>query len=122
MTTINIDSYRDLYYQTTLDYLKQLSEAIKTKNPDELHRLAHSLKGQSYFIGYQEFGHLFHSLEKVMLEVKNQKIPLDDQLTQLVEKVVDTGKETVNRLKNQQNESDYSNLNNSLNKLIPNNS
>lgn len=96
---VDLNSYKDLYFKTSLEYLYQLKNNLKQYQSGngvmnsvefELYRLAHTLKGQSNFMGYTNFGDLCSLLTKIFLEIKDKKISLTPEMFIVVNASIDT--------------------------------
>lgn len=116
--------YKDLFVSTAKKYLETLNnELIKLeKDPgdknsiDEIFRAAHSLKGQSAAMGYNDTGLLCHVVEDVFYEIKENGKVINHQLADLLfesldelsksvqkidsEGIEDSNKDLIERLKN----------------------
>lgn len=89
--------YKDLFVETAKTYLATLSEATLNleKTPDDaelidsIFRAAHSLKGQSAAMGYEQTGYLCHVVEDVFFEVKEKRKKIDPKLVDLLLQALD---------------------------------
>ena len=78
------DKYRELFFQTASEHIKRMRElsmssSLSSEEIEELHRHAHSLKGEAFVMGYQELGKYATVLEKFIKQYKDTKniIPVE---------------------------------------------
>lgn len=109
----DLSEYRDLYLQTSREYLQSLNDNLLKleKNQtdpaaiDEIFRSAHSLKSQSAAMGYEKTGFLCHTVEDVFYEIKEGRLTTTpeladslfkafDNLTKSIDSIEQTGQET----------------------------
>ncbi|HSX29283.1 MAG TPA: chemotaxis protein CheA [Candidatus Saccharimonadales bacterium] len=92
-----LSQYKDLFVQTSKEYLGALDAALLKleKTPEdkeviaEIFRNAHSLKGQSAAMGYEKTGYLCHAVEDVFFEIKEGHMKATPELADLLFKAFD---------------------------------
>lgn len=97
MTNINIADFKKLYVKTAREYVKSLQENLRRVKHDKkfqdsliiLHRNAHSLKGQSIVMGYNETATLAHLLENIFYVAQGKKTILTDEVIVLIKNSID---------------------------------
>lgn len=90
---IDLHEYKKLYLQTSQELLKTIQNGVATlkNNPQEqsvladIHRAAHSLKSQSLVMGYTQLGLAGRILEVLFMNVKEQKIVLNEELVRMID-------------------------------------
>jgi len=116
MNSDEVAQYKDLFVTTAKKYLETLNAQLLVleKEPDnkdavtEIFRAAHSLKGQSAAMGFNETGYLCHVVEDVFYEIKENGKKVDaaladllfaslDALTASVQKIESEGAEQGNK-------------------------
>ncbi len=116
MNSDEIAQYKDLFVTTAKKYLETLNTQLLVleKEPDnkdavtEIFRAAHSLKGQSAAMGFNETGYLCHVVEDVFYEIKENGKKVDaaladllfaslDALTASIQKIESEGTEQGNK-------------------------
>jgi len=116
MNSDEVAQYKDLFVTTAKKYLETLNTQLLVleKEPDnkdavtEIFRAAHSLKGQSAAMGFNETGYLCHVVEDVFYEIKENGKKVDaaladllfaslDALTASVQKIESEGAEQGNK-------------------------
>lgn len=88
----DLSQYKDLYLQTSREYLQSLNTALLKleKKPadkeaiEEIFRSAHSLKGQSVAMGYEATGSLCHTVEDIFYEIREGRMKLTPELADLL--------------------------------------
>ena len=83
---------RATFLEEAVDTLETLEHAFlawendrtNTQLIDQIFRSAHNLKGSSKAVGLAEIGAFTHDLESLMLKIKNQEIPVSQQVFDLL--------------------------------------
>ena len=108
--SVDVSEYRLLYIKTASELIQRYADilhsvrktglALDTSTIDELHRIFHSLKGQSLALGYQKLGNLFFQLEQLFSYGKEKEhiipytitsqLPPSDRLLTFVRQPEDT--------------------------------
>ena len=96
MPDVDLTQFKTLYNQTALDYLHKIEEGIHSikQNPSDknsinaVHIAAHSLKSQSYLMGYSSVGNASMVLEKTFRVLNDSTGPVSNEIIQAVEIVV----------------------------------
>ena len=102
----DLSQYKDLYLQTSREYLQSLNTALLKleKAPtdgeaiEEIFRSAHTLKSQSSAMGYINTGYLCHTIEDVFYEIKQGNISVDPQLADQLFSAFDALTRSVDRI------------------------
>jgi two-component system, chemotaxis family, sensor kinase CheA len=93
----DLSEYKDLYLQTSREYLQSLNENLLKLEKDqtdpaaidEIFRSAHSLKSQSAAMGYEKTGYLCHTVEDVFYEIKEGRLAPTAELADSLFKAFD---------------------------------
>ena len=84
MADFDFKSYTALYLKNAHEEIKTIRNLINLKSADikTLHRVCHSLKGQSFFMGFDDIGHKALELVKYFKSLldNNQTISLNDKI------------------------------------------
>lgn len=85
-----MDSMIQSYMEETEDMLQRAEECIIRLEMDyseldvnELFRIAHTIKGSSHMVGYEDIGNLMHKIEDMLDCVRNGSILFDQSIVQL---------------------------------------
>ncbi len=85
-----MDSMIQSYMEETEDMLQKAEECIirlemEYSEPDvnELFRIAHTIKGSSHMVGYEDIGNLMHKIEDMLDCVRNGSIIFDQSIVHL---------------------------------------
>lgn len=84
MDSFNLSDYKDIFIKSTNDDLKRIKKLLK-ENPDDIgviHRLFHTIKGRSFFIGYHDLGMICLNAEKKL----DQKVKMGAKLSETEKK------------------------------------
>lgn len=108
--------YKPLFIKTAWEYMRDLETGIDAlqNNPlneqalETLHISAHSLKSQSLVMGYEQFAHTAHELEKLFYFLKNGGVQLESEEFLKVRGVIQSMKEVLTHISSEDNESDMS--------------
>ncbi|WP_379135313.1 Hpt domain-containing protein [Paenibacillus sp. sgz500958] len=94
-----MDAMMQAYMEETEDLLQRAEECIirlevdySTVDVNELFRMAHTIKGSSYMVGYEDIGKLMHEIEDMLDCVRNGSILFDQSIVSLCFKGLDTVK------------------------------
>lgn len=106
--------YKDLYIQTSKEYVQSLNSALLKleKNPadkeaiEEIFRSAHSLKSQSAAMEYESTGFLCHTVEDVFYEIKNGRLTLTSELSDHLFAAFDALSGSISRIEKDNQEAD----------------
>jgi len=82
MDSFDLKSYMPLFLQEAKAYVVALKQKIEMNPKDvvELHRIAHTLKGQCMFMGYQELGYIAYDLQKLFKLVMDKEKAFDENI------------------------------------------
>ena len=122
---IDIAEYKTLYIKTSRDLISTMTHTLEKLKIDkcnkqlisELHRAAHSFKGQSLVMGYTKSGLAAKMLEQIFRDMKEQVTCATDELIPLVERVVHKLAVSVDNIENQSGELDLAQETEELSKL-----
>lgn len=85
-----MDTLIQSYMEETEDMLQKAEECIikletdySSADVNELFRIAHTIKGSSHMVGYEDIGNLMHSIEDMLDLVRNDSIPFDPSIVSL---------------------------------------
>lgn len=89
---MSLSEYKDIFVSEAREYLKTLNDCVLEleENPenltllDEMFRAAHSLKGMSGTMGYDQIASLTHHMESIFDEIRNQRIKADKRVVNIV--------------------------------------
>ncbi|HSW66761.1 MAG TPA: chemotaxis protein CheA [Bacillota bacterium] len=106
--------YKDLYIQTSRDYIQSLNACLLKleKEPgnkeaiEEIFRSAHSLKSQSAAMEYQSTGYLCHTVEDVFYEIKQGRMQLTAELSDHLFTAFDALADAINHIEKENHEID----------------
>ncbi|CAH0346170.1 chemotaxis protein CheA [Bacillus sp. CECT 9360] len=94
---MDMDQYLEVFIDESKEHLQTCSEQLLEleKNPsdltivNEIFRSAHTLKGMSATMGYEDLANLTHKMENVLDETRNQKIVLNSEIFDVIFQAVD---------------------------------
>lgn len=85
-----MDTLIQSYMEETEDMLQKAEECIirletnySLADVNELFRIAHTIKGSSHMVGYEDIGNLMHSIEDMLDLVRNESISFDQSIVSL---------------------------------------
>jgi two-component system chemotaxis sensor kinase CheA len=85
-----MDSMLQCYMEETEDMLQKAEECIirlemqySSEDVNELFRIAHTIKGSSHMVGYEDIGNLMHRLEDMLDCARNGSILFDQSIVPL---------------------------------------
>lgn len=88
-----------LYMEETEDMLQRAEECIirlemeySSADVNDLFRIAHTIKGSSHMVGYEDIGNLMHKIEDMLDCARNGSIPFDQSIVSLCFQGLDTVK------------------------------
>ncbi len=93
MDSFDIGSYKNIYLKSAKELVARIDLLLNgaVKDVSELHRLFHTIKGESFFMGYTELGNLCLKAEKELEHKLTTGSSLDpseiEKLTRLVGEV-----------------------------------
>ncbi len=109
---MDMAQYLDIFVEESRENLQNMNQALlgleKNQNDmellDEIFRIAHTLKGMSRTMGFDNVGNLTHEMENLLQSLKEQKIHIDpnvinilfesfDRLESYINEIADTGSE-----------------------------
>ena len=97
MAGVDLSNYKKLYIDTAREYINNLSSGCKNLagqdlDKDTLNQLyisAHSLAGQSDFMGYTNIVKLARSIEKISKDAMDRNLQLTDDVISNINKAVE---------------------------------
>jgi len=94
-----VDDMMQLYMEETEDMLQKAEECIirleteySSLDVNELFRIAHTIKGSSHMVGYEDIGNVMHKIEDMLDCARNGSIPFDQSIVSLCFHGLDTVK------------------------------
>lgn len=92
MTTIDMSQYLDVFLEESREHLSNLNQCLLEleQQPhngaalNEIFRAAHTLKGMSSTMGFEDLADLTHHMEDVLSGVKEQVVQVDGQVTDVL--------------------------------------
>ena len=84
---MDMNQYLDVFIEESREHLQTCNEKLLEleKNPTDLQlvndifRAAHTLKGMSATMGYEDMAHLTHSLENVLDAIRNEEMTITSE-------------------------------------------
>ncbi|MDV6376695.1 chemotaxis protein CheA [Sporosarcina sp. GW1-11] len=94
---MDINQYLDMFIEESKEHLQACNEQLLAleSNPDdlaivnEIFRAAHTLKGMSATMGYEDIADLTHKMENVLDAIRNSKIGVTTEILDVVFEAVD---------------------------------
>ena len=94
---MELNQYLEMFIEESKDHLQSCSEHLLEleKNPEdlaivsEIFRSAHTLKGMSATMGYEDLADLTHKMENVLDAIRNEKIKVTPEILDVVFESVD---------------------------------
>lgn len=94
---MDVSQYLDMFIEESKEHLQACSEQLLAleNNPDDLaivnevFRAAHTLKGMSATMGYEDIADLTHKMENVLDAIRNSKISVTTEILDVVFEAVD---------------------------------
>ncbi|EWG11978.1 chemotaxis protein CheA [Cytobacillus firmus] len=94
---MEMNQYLEVFIEESKEHLQSCNEQLLEleKNPDdikivnEIFRSAHTLKGMSATMGYEDLANLTHQMENVLDAIRNQKIKVNGEILDVVFLAVD---------------------------------
>ncbi|MCM3089615.1 MULTISPECIES: chemotaxis protein CheA [unclassified Cytobacillus] len=94
---MEMNQYLEVFIEESKEHLQSCNEQLLEleKNPDdikiinEIFRSAHTLKGMSATMGYEDLANLTHQMENVLDAIRNQKIKVNTEILDVVFLAVD---------------------------------
>ncbi|MCT2534543.1 chemotaxis protein CheA [Aquibacillus koreensis] len=94
---MEMNEYLEVFIEESKEHIQRLNDhlLILEKDPtnmdtvSEIFRSAHTLKGMSATMGYQDLANLTHKMENVLDAVRNQKLVIDSNILDVVLDAVD---------------------------------
>lgn len=123
---MDTNQYLDMFIEESKEHLQACNEQLLAleNNPDdlgivnEIFRAAHTLKGMSATMGYEDIADLTHKMENVLDAIRNSKISVTTEILDVVFEAADDLEEMVLDIEaGGDGKKDVSNLVNTLNKI-----
>lgn len=94
---MEVNEYLDVFIEESKEHIQSLNDHLLEleKNPEnieivnEIFRSAHTLKGMSATMGYQDLADLTHNMENVLDAVRNNKLTLNADIVDVIFNAVD---------------------------------
>ncbi|HAZ37806.1 MAG TPA: chemotaxis protein CheA, partial [Clostridiaceae bacterium] len=95
---MDMSQYLDMFIEESDENLQNLNEWILEleKNPDDketinsIFRAAHTLKGMSASMGFNDIAELTHKMEDILDEFRNDKLKVNSEVITVLFKCLDT--------------------------------
>ena len=123
-----MDSMIQSYMEETEDMLQRAEECIirlemqySSVDVNELFRIAHTIKGSSHMVGYEDIGNLMHKIEDMLDCARNGSILFDQSIVSLCFEGLDTVKKMLQYKKEQGSQKTMESLGNAalrINEMI----
>ena len=89
---MELSQYLEMFIEESKEHLQSCNENLLEleKNPDdfaivnEIFRSAHTLKGMSATMGYEDIANLTHKMENVLDAIRNSKISVTTEILDVV--------------------------------------
>ncbi|MBM7686250.1 Hpt domain-containing protein [Defluviitalea raffinosedens] len=105
-----MDTMIQLYMEDTEEILQKAEKCLirlemeySTENINELFRIAHTIKGSSQMVGYEDIGNVMHKIEDMLDCVRNGSILFDQSIVSLCFKGLDIVKQMLEYKKENEN-------------------
>jgi len=86
----HMDTMIQSYMEETEDMLQRAEECVirletdfSSEDINELFRIAHTIKGSSHMVGYEDIGNLMHKIEDMLESVRNGSISFNKEIVSL---------------------------------------
>ena len=94
---MHLEQYLEVFIEESKEHLQICNDQLLEleKNPDnlaivnEIFRAAHTLKGMSATMGYDDLAHLTHQMENVLDEIRNERLAVNPDILDIVFLAVD---------------------------------
>lgn len=94
---MEVNEYLDVFIEESKEHIQSLNDHLLEleKSPEnieiinEIFRSAHTLKGMSATMGYQDLANLTHNMENVLDAVRNKKLTLNVDTIDVIFNAVD---------------------------------
>ncbi|MCY9423710.1 Hpt domain-containing protein, partial [Bacillus paralicheniformis] len=94
---MDMNQYLDVFIEESREHLQTCNEKLLEleKNPTDLQlvhdifRAAHTLKGMSATMGYEDMAHLTHSLENVLDAIRNEEMTITSEWMDIMFEALD---------------------------------
>ncbi len=105
---MDMNQYLDMYLEEAREHLQTLNEdLLKLEGApdnrailDEIFRSAHTLKGMSAAMGFNQVAELTHGMENVLHKLRNREINVSSEIVDLLFKCMDSVESMVNDISN----------------------
>lgn len=105
---MDMSQYLDMFLEESDENLQNLNEWILSleKNPDDketinsIFRAAHTLKGMSASMGFNDIAELTHKMENILDEFRNDKLKVNSEVITVLFKCLDTLEKMVDDVRN----------------------
>ncbi len=89
---MEVNQYLEVFIEESKENLQTVNDSLLQLEKDpsnldlvsEIFRAAHTLKGMSATMGYQDLANLTHKIENVLDAVRNQQVEVDTELLDIV--------------------------------------
>ena len=95
---MEVNEYLDIFIEESKEHIQSLNDHLLELEKDpkniaivnEIFRSAHTLKGMSATMGYQDLADLTHNMENVLDAVRNMKLNLNPEIVDVIFNAVDS--------------------------------
>lgn len=95
---MEVNEYLDIFIEESKEHIQSLNDHLLELEKDpknivivnEIFRSAHTLKGMSATMGYQDLADLTHNMENVLDAVRNMKLDLNPEIVDVIFNAVDS--------------------------------
>ena len=125
---LDINKYINIFVEESKEHLQNMNDVLLEleKSPsnhdyiNEIFRVAHTLKGMSGTMGFNNMGNLTHYMENVLQAIRNNEIEVSDEIIDLLFECFDALDTSVNHIMDYglEDSKSYDELINRLNKLL----
>jgi len=125
---LDINQYINIFVEESKEHLQNMNDVLLEleKSPsnhdyiNEIFRVAHTLKGMSGTMGFNNMGNLTHYMENVLQAIRNNEIEVSDEIIDLLFECFDALDTSVNHIMDYglEDSKSYDELINRLNKLL----
>ncbi|WP_026476023.1 chemotaxis protein CheA [Alkaliphilus transvaalensis] len=109
---MDMNQYIDIFFEESKEHLQNMNQILlqMENNPDdmnmlnEIFRIAHTIKGMSSTMGFQNIAHLTHEMENVLDLIRGGKITVNGNIIDILFKCFDELESYVNHIETQGSE------------------
>ena len=103
---LDINQYIDVFVEEAKEHLQSLNDSLLALEKDitnyalinEIFRVAHTLKGMAGTMGFENMANLTHEMENVLEGIRSEKIPLNEDVIDIIFECFDVLDYSVNQI------------------------